>query len=339
MHGVKRHKESEEERLASLKKIEKYKMLMSMLSEKRASKEYSEESLNASAAVLTVNADFYTAWSFRRQVIQHLDRCQTDDESAQSESNETSQTDASPENESKSIEQRKKLLDNELGLGERLLQRHPKSYWIWFHRRWVLQRLATVLNAEQMCRYWQRELDLCARFLNADKRNFHCWNYRRWAADVGGVHSIDDELAFTSAKIEQDFSNYSAWQHRARLFGERVPPLGVDELDDEFELVRQAFYTEPDDSSAWFYHRWLLAKARELHAADGARALMERELECANELLEEEPDSKWALLCTVDLMQRIDAAASAACIAERIDRLQRIDSNRRLYYESLLKTD
>lgn len=28
----------------------------------------------------------------------------------------------------------------------------------------------------------------------------------------------------------------------------------------EFELVKAAFYTDPDDQSAWLYHWWLVAQ-------------------------------------------------------------------------------
>ena len=40
-------------------------------------------------------------------------------------------------------------------------------------------------------------------------------------------------------------------------------------LDEEFELVRSAFFTLPEDQSGWLYHRWLLSNV--VAAAQAAR--------------------------------------------------------------------
>lgn len=37
------------------------------------------------------------------------------------------------------------------------------------------------------------------------------------------------------------------------------PQLRLSVLEQELQLVRQAMYTEPEDQSAWMYHRWLLS--------------------------------------------------------------------------------
>ena len=38
-------------------------------------------------------------------------------------------------------------------------------------------------------------------------------------------------------------------------------------LGQEYDLVEQATFTDPEDQSAWMYHRWLLSRSLALHAA------------------------------------------------------------------------
>ena len=44
----------------------------------------------------------------------------------------------------------------------------------------------------------------------------------------------------------------------AQAQGKLEPQLRLPVLGQELQLVRQAMYTEPEDQSAWMYHRWLL---------------------------------------------------------------------------------
>jgi len=115
------------------------------------------------------------------------------------------------------------------------------------------------------CARWRAlecELKLCSKLLQADDRNFHCWVYRRYITGLAG-RTPREEVDFMTEKINANFSNYSAWHHRSKLL--HILPAGSveQELPSELELVRQAFYTEPADQSAWMYHRWLLGKSTE----------------------------------------------------------------------------
>lgn len=92
--------------------------------------------------------------------------------------------------------------------------------------------------------------------------------------------SEQTELAYTTRKIQSSFSNFSAWHQRSKVLrrlwdagdldeagtkeeGE-LPSLGTEVAGfltphaSEFELVRNAMYTDPNDQSAWIYHRWLI---------------------------------------------------------------------------------
>ncbi|KAJ3034951.1 hypothetical protein HK097_004329, partial [Rhizophlyctis rosea] len=142
----------------------------------------------------------------------------------------------------------------ELRLVDQALQINPKSYWLWNHRRWTLESSPTP--------DWARELKLVDMLLDKDARNFHGWKYRRDVIANLPQRTPKDEFGFTTTKINQNFSNYSAWHYRSKLLTTTFTTAEEQQnaMQQDFEIVRNAVYTEPADQSAWLYQRWLLGK-------------------------------------------------------------------------------
>jgi geranylgeranyl transferase type-2 subunit alpha len=91
----------------------------------------------------------------------------------------------------------------------------------------------------------------------------------------------NSELAYTTRKIESNFSNFSAWHQRSKVYESK----DAIDIAAELELVRNAMYTDPEDQSVWIYHRWLVG------AGDDPNLLLQ-EIAAIQELLNEQPDSK-----------------------------------------------
>ncbi|XP_011644494.1 geranylgeranyl transferase type-2 subunit alpha, partial [Pogonomyrmex barbatus] len=196
----------------------------------RKNKIWDDELLLVTKRILLSNSDIYTLWNIRREVF---------------------------ENNKWSEEDYKQLLENEMNLTEQCLRENPKSYSVWHQRCWVMERMSEP--------DWKKELSLCAKCLNIDERNFHCWDYREFVVQKAGI-SNEEEFEFSTTKILNNFSNYSSWHYRSRIltkmFGtmyEEIPIID-EKYREELDLVMNATFTDPNDTSAWFYQRWLLDK-------------------------------------------------------------------------------
>ncbi|KAI9323573.1 hypothetical protein BX666DRAFT_2016764 [Dichotomocladium elegans] len=194
---------------------------------------WNPETFSLTTRILQQNPDYYTIWNIRRRCLVGMHG-----------------------NDNKAIP--RATFQSELQFFMLLTRINPKSYWLWNHRRWCLE---TMPEPD-----WVAELGLVEKLLAMDARNFHGWDYRRYVVDQmrTGNHEKDMALAqgeydFTTKKIKQSFSNFSAWHNRTRLLPEIVADMSPEEKN---ELVKAAIYTDPDDQSAWIYYRWVVGRCK-----------------------------------------------------------------------------
>ncbi|KAK7114802.1 hypothetical protein V1264_000794 [Littorina saxatilis] len=239
MHGRLKVKTTEEQQKAKqeerAKKLKLYTAATSKAFQKRKAGELDTELLEITGQVLHVNPDFYTFWNIRKETFLHL-------------------------HDAKESAELQKLYRGELDFLEMCLKVNPKSYGTWHHRSFVMDHMPQP--------DWARELELCNLFLQFDERNFHCWDYRRFVVKRSKVAAVE-EFDFTTSKISSNFSNFSSWHYRSKLLPILHPdptqPSGIAPhvIQSEFELVQNGLYTDPDDQSNWFYHKWLLGRGEQ----------------------------------------------------------------------------
>lgn len=275
MHGRVKVRTTEEERERKKKeqvlKMRAYRAAMTRIQKKRSLSELDDEMLGLTVQILLRNPDINTLWNIRRECvlrkIAELEKTIKENETrdiqkVEEHSEGDKKTDDEKEVDKKEVlaQQLQSIYKTELELTEQCLMVNPKSYNSWHHRCWTLEQ-----NPEAD---WQREVQLCNKYLKYDERNFHTWDYRRYVSEKASVPP-EQELDFCTDKIKVNFSNYSSWHHRSLLLPTLYPneqqdrPMSEHKLKEELEMVLTAAFTDPNDSSAWFYQRWLLGSGRQ----------------------------------------------------------------------------
>ncbi|KAF8969895.1 hypothetical protein BDZ97DRAFT_1754314 [Flammula alnicola] len=234
-------------------------------------------------------------------------------------------------NLSERVLSRKKARDwshDAFDLTTRLLQVNPEFYTIWNYRRNIFINGFFVNSLpEDIKNVLTDDLAMTMSALKAHPKL--------------GSHAKPEsaELAYTSRKIEANFSNFSAWHQRSKTLTSLWEQGKLDESksrEEEFELLRNAMYTDPNDQSVWMYHRWLVG-------TDGSTELLEREIAAIQELLDEQPDSTWCMESIVHykllLLKKSSSDSQRSLLSKEcgllLKRLQDLDSARRRRYQDL----
>ncbi|CAG9814069.1 unnamed protein product [Phaedon cochleariae] len=305
MHGRLKIRTSEDQKLRKQKEQQKklaaYHMGTEKILSSRKQDTYDPESISICTQILVVNPDIYTLWNYRKEVI-------------------LIKKEESKKDEVEGEDTLVKYLENEIGLTEQCLLTNPKSYGVWHHRYWVLNNHPKP--------NWENEFNLCTKYLTMDDRNFHCWDYRRLLVNKIGI-TLTDELQFSTDRLNINFSNYSSWHYRSTLMN-----LDADSARYELNLVQNAVFTDPADSSAWFYLRWVLSNPAL------PKETREELLSALEQLENLEPDCKWIIMakCWLTGSLVLNDKDYVDCRVQFYRRLVELDPMRKGQYLDYLKS-
>lgn len=221
---------------------------------------------------------------------------------------------------------------------------------------------------------------LVTKMLTYDSRNFHGWSYRREVVksiehlsaqeledksqsdqqEVPEDSMTESEFAYTTKMIKTNLSNFSAWHNRLQLIPKLLKERDANFdarkklLDDEFELIITALYTDPYDQSLWFYHNYLMTNLSPKTSSD-LRILpdltnqhrieyYDNQFDLLKDMLEDTKDCKWIYLALVTYTPEyleIDAGNKKVTTLEMtgwLDQLEQLDPLRKGRWLDLRKS-
>lgn len=174
--------------------------------------EKSERVLALLTELIDINAASYTAWHYRRLVLEAIDGD----------------------------------LSAERAWLTSMASDNPKNYQLWFHRRWLVDRMQDGSD----------ELRFCAAVLAEDGKNYHAWAHRQWS--LRRFDLWQGELEWIDSILQVDRRNNSAWNQRYVVVIEHecngsLEQLSVELRRREIAYALQWIRRSPNNQSPWSY--------------------------------------------------------------------------------------
>eukprot|EP01119_Soliformovum_irregulare_P001480 TRINITY_DN11183_c0_g1_i1.p1 TRINITY_DN11183_c0_g1~~TRINITY_DN11183_c0_g1_i1.p1 ORF type:complete len:316 (+),score=92.87 TRINITY_DN11183_c0_g1_i1:11-958(+) len=224
--------------------------------------ERSPRALEISKEVIALNPANYTAWYFRRNVLEAL----------------------------------KSDLTEELAYVSKVGNSNPKNYQIWFHRRWVVEHLKDYSHelsycakqvegdsknyhawahrqwAIQMNGQWEGELDYISQLLTEDVRNNSAWNQRYFVITKNRAIPLTDdvirrEIDYAFSYMQKAPNNQSSWTYMKGLFLNR-PYNSIPEFKQRIEEAKSKYVANAHAATLYLDILEKEATKESLEAAD-----------------------------------------------------------------------
>jgi geranylgeranyl transferase type-2 subunit alpha len=201
--------------------------------------------------------------------------------------------------------------ERELGLCGKLLDADERNFHCWNYRRWMVglaceqqtaaaavapasTEAAGATSAGPACAgsgsgaaasppqfSAASELAYTLERIRRNFSNYSAWHYRSvLLLQVGSVAAEEAPAAAVAApcaapRDSADTATVAATAaggSAAASVARGLQPLALSLAREELQLVKRALYTEPDDQSGWFYHRWVVDRVRDTAAASAPSA-------------------------------------------------------------------
>jgi geranylgeranyl transferase type-2 subunit alpha len=326
-----------------------------------SSPDFCTTELKLTAVALEKNPKAYGAWFHRKWVLQQQLQKQHD-----------SQDDS------------RLLLPNELLLTEQFLIRDERNFHCWNYRRFLVG-LELCGGEGTMDGSWDVESSggavastppgpvVIGPQIVQHPTKQKCSNNSSNNKKANTNSILQREWDFTQTKIVQNFSNFSAFHHRSKLLllvstctttnGDSWSPVPSSNsssnsiveaiASNEWSLMENIMFTEPDDQTIWWYHRFVLdwvcqEKSNTEAESSWYKIWLQQQAETLQVLVEEaaaeESGGKWALLGYHLVLTRLVASADSNSeerdewktkIHSTLDQLIQIDPNRSQRYEAM----